>query len=46
MQNLAFAAVYDYADISMPMPTKMFGRRLRGHKVIGYNVPDNIRIGR
>lgn len=28
--------VYDYADMNVPMLTKMFERRLRGYKAIGY----------
>jgi len=28
--------VYDYADMNVPMLTKMFKRRLRGYKAIGY----------
>jgi superfamily II DNA or RNA helicase len=30
--------IYDYADMNVPMLSKMFGRRLRGYKAIGYNV--------
>ncbi|MFH0869216.1 MAG: helicase-related protein, partial [archaeon] len=28
--------IYDYADIKVPMLAKMFDRRLRGYKAIGY----------
>lgn len=28
--------IYDYADINVPMLSKMFGRRLKGYKAIGY----------
>ena len=28
--------VYDYADMNVPMLAKMFKRRLRGYKAIGY----------
>ena len=34
--------IYDYADMNVPMLAKMFGRRLRGYKAIGYNVSDNV----
>jgi len=34
--------IYDYADMNVPMLAKMFGRRLRGYKAIGYNVSSNV----
>jgi len=33
--------IYDYADMNVPMLSKMFSRRLRGYKAIGYNVSDD-----
>ena len=33
--------IYDYADMNAPMLSKMFSRRLRGYKAIGYNVSDD-----
>ncbi|MFH1614306.1 MAG: DEAD/DEAH box helicase family protein [Planctomycetota bacterium] len=34
--------IYDYADINVPMLAKMFSRRLRGYKAIGYKVSNNM----
>ncbi len=34
--------IYDYVDINVPMLSKMFDRRLRGYKAIGYEMADNI----
>jgi superfamily II DNA or RNA helicase/very-short-patch-repair endonuclease len=30
--------VYDYADLNVPMPARMFDRRCRGYEAIGYRV--------
>ena len=30
--------IYDYADLNVPMLTKMYARRLHGYKTIGYEV--------
>ena len=40
--NKSEVIIYDYADINVPMLAKMFGRRLRGYKAIGYNVSNNM----
>ncbi|MCK5128064.1 MAG: hypothetical protein KAR42_17545 [candidate division Zixibacteria bacterium] len=34
--------IYDYVDIKVPMLSKMFDRRLRGYKAIGYEMADNV----
>jgi superfamily II DNA or RNA helicase len=34
--------IYDYADMNVPMLSKMFSRRLRGYKAIGYNVSNDM----
>jgi superfamily II DNA or RNA helicase len=34
--------IYDYADMNVPMLSKMYHRRLRGYKAIGYNVSNNV----
>lgn len=33
--------IYDYADIDIPMLSRMFEKRLSGYRVIGYNVGEN-----
>ena len=30
--------IYDYADLNIPMLTKMYGKRVKGYKSIGYDV--------
>lgn len=30
--------VYDYADLNVPMLTRMFDRRCRGYEAVGYNI--------
>jgi len=30
--------IYDYADLDIPMPARMFDRRCRGYEAIGYSV--------
>lgn len=30
--------IYDYADLEIPMLAKMYKRRLRGYRAIGYEV--------
>jgi superfamily II DNA or RNA helicase len=34
--------IYDYADMNVPMLAKMFNRRLRGYKAVGYKVSNNM----
>jgi superfamily II DNA or RNA helicase len=36
--------IYDYADINVPMLAKMFGRRLKGYKAIGYECTEEKEI--
>jgi len=31
--------IYDYADLEVPILAKMFERRKRGYKAIGYEIP-------
>jgi len=33
-------AIYDYADLEVPMLKRMFQRRLRGYRQIGYLISD------
>ncbi len=33
--------VYDYVDSSIPMLARMFEKRLRGYKALGYSVPSS-----
>jgi hypothetical protein len=30
--------VYDYADVNVPMLTRMFDRRCRGYEAVGYTI--------
>lgn len=32
--------IYDYVDINSPVSLKMFSRRIKGYKAIGYNIDD------
>ncbi|MCK9461033.1 MAG: helicase [Proteobacteria bacterium] len=34
--------IFDYVDRAVPMLAKMFGRRLRGYKAIGYRVHEGV----
>jgi superfamily II DNA or RNA helicase len=36
--NKSKVVIYDYVDINVPMLTRMFERRLRGYKAIGYEI--------
>jgi superfamily II DNA or RNA helicase len=35
--------VYDYVDSSIPMLARMFEKRLRGYKALGYTIPEAYR---
>jgi len=37
--------VYDYLDSSMPVFKKMFEKRMRGYRAMGYETDDNSRGG-
>jgi hypothetical protein len=32
--------VYDYVDSSIPMLARMFEKRLRGYRALGYTIPE------
>lgn len=32
--------VYDYVDSSIPMPARMFEKRLRGYRALAYTIPE------
>jgi superfamily II DNA or RNA helicase len=35
------ARIYDYVDANVPVLSRMFGRRLRGYRAIGYRKEEN-----
>jgi superfamily II DNA or RNA helicase len=39
--NKKVVEVYDYVDSSIPMLARMFEKRLRGYKALGYSVPSS-----
>ena len=38
--NKKIVRIYDYVDVHVPMFTRMFEKRLKGYKAIGYSVRD------
>jgi len=37
---MSFLRIFDYVDREVPMLTRMFERRLRGYRAIGYRAED------
>jgi superfamily II DNA or RNA helicase len=35
--------IFDYADLNIPVTTRMFNRRCNGYKAIGYEIEDNVK---
>ena len=38
--NKKIVRIYDYVDVNVPMLTRMFEKRLKGYKAIGYSISD------
>jgi superfamily II DNA or RNA helicase len=38
--NKKVVRIYDYVDLNVPMLTRMYGKRLKGYKAIGYSIRD------
>ncbi len=38
--NKKVVRIYDYVDVSAPMLKRMYEKRLKGYKAIGYSVQD------
>jgi len=38
--NKKVVQIYDYVDVNVPMLTRMYGKRLKGYKAIGYSIQD------
>jgi superfamily II DNA or RNA helicase len=38
--NKKIVRIYDYVDVNVPMLTRMYEKRLKGYKAIGYSIRD------
>jgi superfamily II DNA or RNA helicase len=43
--NKKIVRIYDYVDINIPMLTRMYAKRLKGYKAIGYSIRDTVMEG-
>jgi superfamily II DNA or RNA helicase len=40
--NKKVVRIYDYVDVNLPMLTRMYEKRLKGYKAIGYSIQDPV----